>query len=149
MVLRDIPKLIDEPTAGLDPNERIRFRNLISELSEDRLVLLSTHIVSDVEYIANEIWLMKDGRLLHQGTSDELIGSMEENVWKCYAAKSDVPALMKRYKISNIKSEAHGVELRIISGEKPLPDAVMEEANLEDVFLYYFGEKAGVHDAVI
>lgn len=141
--------ILDEPTAGLDPNERIRFRNLISELSEDRLVLLSTHIVSDVEYIANEIWLMKDGRLLHQGTSDELIGSMEENVWKCYAAKSDVPALMKRYKISNIKSEAHGVELRIISGEKPLPDAVMEEANLEDVFLYYFGEKAGVHDAVI
>ncbi len=141
--------ILDEPTAGLDPNERIRFRNLISELSEDRLVLLSTHIVSDVEYIANEIWLMKDGRLLHQGTSDELIGSMAEHVWKCYAAKSDVPALMKRYKISNIKSEAHGVELRIISGKKPLPDAVLEEANLEDVFLYYFGEKAGADDAVI
>ena len=141
--------ILDEPTAGLDPNERIRFRNLISELSEDRLVLLSTHIVSDVEYIANEIWLMNDGRLLHQGTADELIRSMDENVWKCYADKSDVPALMKRYKISNIKSEPHGVELRIISKEKPFPDAVMEEANLEDVFLYYFGEKAGVDDAVI
>ncbi len=141
--------ILDEPTAGLDPNERIRFRNLISELSEDRLVLLSTHIVSDVEYISNEIWLMNDGRLLHQGTADELIRSMDENVWKCYADKSDVPALLKRYKISNIKSEPHGVELRIISGEKPFPDAVMEEANLEDVFLYYFGEKAGVDDAVI
>ena len=141
--------ILDEPTAGLDPNERIRFRNLISELSEDRLVLLSTHIVSDVEYIANEIWLMKDGRLLHQGTSDELIHSMTENIWKCYASKSDVPTLMKRYKISNIKSEPHGVELRIISKEKPFPDAVMEEANLEDVFLYYFGEKAGADDAVI
>ena len=149
-VLND-PKILilDEPTAGLDPNERIRFRNLISELSEDRLVLLSTHIVSDVEYIANEIWLMNDGRLLHQGTADELIRSMDENVWKCYADKSDVPALMKQYKISNIKSEPHGVELRIISKEKPFPDAVMEEANLEDVFLYYFGEKAGVDDAVI
>jgi len=141
--------ILDEPTAGLDPNERIRFRNLISELSEDRLVLLSTHIVSDVEYIANEIWLMKDGQLLHQGTASELIRSMPENVWKCYADKSDVPLLMKRYKISNIKSEPHGVELRIISREKPFPDAVMEEANLEDVFLYYFGEKAGVDDAVI
>lgn len=141
--------ILDEPTAGLDPNERIRFRNLISELSEDRLVLLSTHIVSDVEYIANEIWLMKDGRLLHQGTADELIRSMSESVWKCYANKSDVPVLMKRYKISNIKSEPNGVELRIISKEKPFPDAVMEEANLEDVFLYYFGEKAGVDDAVI
>ena len=92
---------------------------------------------------------MKDGRLLHQGTSDELIHSMTENVWKCYANKSDVPTLMKRYKISNIKSEPHGVELRIISKEKPFPDAVMEEANLEDVFLYYFGEKAGADDAVI
>lgn len=141
--------ILDEPTAGLDPNERIRFRNLISELSEDRLVLLSTHIVSDVEYIANEIWLMKDGQLLHQGTASELIRSMPESVWKCYANKSDVPVLMKRYKISNIKSEPHGVELRIISKEKPFPDAVMEEANLEDVFLYYFGEKAGVDDAVI
>lgn len=141
--------ILDEPTAGLDPNERIRFRNLISELSEDRLVLLSTHIVSDVEYIANEIWLMKDGRLLHQGTADELIRSMPESVWKCYVNKSDVPVLMKRYKISNIKSEPNGVELRIISKEKPFPDAVMEEANLEDVFLYYFGEKAGVDDAVI
>ena len=141
--------ILDEPTAGLDPNERIRFRNLISELSADRLVLLSTHIVSDVEYIANKIWLMKDGRLLHQGTADELIHSMTENVWKCYANKSDVPALMKQYKISNIKSEPHGVELRIISREKPFPDSVMEEANLEDVFLYYFGEKAGVDDAVI
>ena len=149
-VLND-PKILilDEPTAGLDPNERIRFRNLISELSEDRLVLLSTHIVSDVEYIANEIWLMNDGQLLQQGTADELIRSMDENVWKCYADKSDVPALMKQYKISNIKSEPHGVELRIISKEKPFPDAVMEEANLEDVFLYYFGEKAGVDDAVI
>lgn len=141
--------ILDEPTAGLDPNERIRFRNLISELSEDRLVLLSTHIVSDVEYIANEIWLMKDGKLLHQGTADELIQSMTEGVWKCYANKSDVPKLMKRYKISNIKSEPHGVELTIISKEKPFPDAVREEATLEDVFLYYFGEKAGADDAVI
>ena len=141
--------ILDEPTAGLDPNERIRFRNLISELSADRLVLLSTHIVSDVEYIANEILLMKDGRLLLQGTADELIHSMIENVWTCYANKADVPALMKQYKISNIKSEPHGVELRIISREKPFPNAVMEEANLEDVFLYYFGEKAGVDDDVI
>ena len=141
--------ILDEPTAGLDPNERIRFRNLISELSQERLVLLSTHIVSDVEYIANEIWLMKEGKLLHKGTAEELLHSMTEKVWKCYTHKADVQDLMKQYKISNIKSEAHGVELRIIAKEKPFPDAVMEEANLEDVFLYYFGEKAGVDDAVI
>ena len=141
--------ILDEPTAGLDPNERIRFRNLISELSQERLVLLSTHIVSDVEYIANEIWLMKEGKLLHQGTAEDLIHSMTEKVWKCYTHKADVQDLMKQYKISNIKSEAHGVELRIIAKEKPFPDEVMEEAHMEDVFLYYFGEKAGVDDAVI
>lgn len=141
--------VLDEPTAGLDPNERVRFRNLISELSEDRLVLLSTHIVSDVEYIANEIWLMKEGSLMLKGTAEELIGSMEETVWKCFAQKAMVPALMKKYKISNIKSEPHGAELRVISGEQPLPGAKPEEATLEDVFLYYFGEKAGEEDAVI
>ena len=79
------PKILvlDEPTAGLDPNERIRFRNLISELSENRLVLLSTHIVSDIEYIANEILLMKDGMLCYTGTSEELLSSMQERVWLC------------------------------------------------------------------
>lgn len=141
--------ILDEPTAGLDPTERIRFRNLISELSEDRLVLLSTHIVSDIEYIANEIWLMKDGELVHQGTADDLIASMPEKVWKCYADKSMVPAIMKKYKVANIKAEHKGVELRIISREMPFEGAILEEATLEDVFLYYFGEKAGEEDAVI
>lgn len=141
--------ILDEPTAGLDPNERIRFRNLISELSEERLVLLSTHIVSDVEYIANEIWLMKDGKILSQGTAEELTGTMTDRVWKCFADKADVPKLMQRYKVSNIRSEPHGAQLRIISKNRPTADAMMEEPNLEDVFLFYFGEKAGENDAVI
>lgn len=135
--------ILDEPTAGLDPNERIRFRNLISELSEDRLVLLSTHIVSDVEYIANEIWLMKDGEIMHKGTVDELTGTMPETVWECLVAKNMVSDLMGKYKISNMKSEMDQVMLRIISREKPVENAVCAEASLEDVFLYYFGEKAG------
>lgn len=141
--------ILDEPTAGLDPNERIRFRNLISELSEERLVLLSTHIVSDIEYIANEILLMKDGSLIRKGTSDELIRSMPENVWKCVVEKTAVPSILKSYKVSNVKSEAHGAELRIISEEKPFAGAILEEANLEDVFLYYFGEKAGDEHAAL
>ena len=135
--------ILDEPTAGLDPNERIRFRNLISELAENRLVLLSTHIVSDIEYIANEILLMKEGKILHNGTASELLGTMEEGVWKCYVNKSEVEKYMKKYKISNMKSEVHDVELRIISARKPMADAELVEANLEDLFLYYFGEKAG------
>ena len=73
--------ILDEPTAGLDPTERVRFRNLISELSEDRIVILSTHIVSDVEYIANEIWLMKDGQIMQQGNLDQTLASMQEKVF--------------------------------------------------------------------
>lgn len=78
-ILND-PKILilDEPTAGLDPAERIRFRNLISELSENRIVILSTHIVSDVEYIAKDIWLMKDGKILQQGNLDEIVSSMPQ-----------------------------------------------------------------------
>lgn len=145
------PKIVilDEPTAGLDPNERIRFRNLISELSEERLVLLSTHIVSDLEYIANEIWLMKDGELMHKGTADEIISSMPESVWECFAERNMVCDLMKQYKISNMKTEPNGVTLRIISLEKPFMNAKKTEASLEDVFLYYFGEKAGDEDAAV
>lgn len=141
--------ILDEPTAGLDPNERIRFRNLISELSEDRLVLLSTHIVSDIEYIANEIWLMKDGEILHKGSIDKLINSMTETVWECLVPKNRVSDFMEKYKISNMKSEINQVMLRIISHEKPVENAMRVEASLEDVFLYYFGEKAGDENAAL
>lgn len=141
--------ILDEPTAGLDPNERIRFRNLIGELSEERLVLLSTHIVSDIEYVANEIWLMKDGRLVHEGTLTEIIDSMPDKVWICQVEHEMVSEMMKKYKVSNMKSEPNGVQLRLIAEEKPFLDAVRVEATLEDVFLYYFGEKAGEEDAEI
>ena len=141
--------ILDEPTAGLDPNERIRFRNLISELSEERLVLLSTHIVSDIEYIANEIWLMKDGRIIQQGKLDQMLSSMPEQVWVGHVEKQRVSGLISQYKISNMKAEGNAVELRIISREQPLPGAVCVQPTLEDVFLHYFGEKAGDGDVKI
>lgn len=135
--------ILDEPTAGLDPNERIRFRNLICELSEDRLVLLSTHIVSDIEYVANEILMMKDGSIVNKGTLDEIIDSMPEKVWTCNVAQQEVSEMTKKYKVSNMKSEHHGVDLRIISSERPCETAACVRPSLEDVFLYYFGEKDG------
>lgn len=141
--------ILDEPTAGLDPNERIRFRNLISEISEERLVLLSTHIVSDIEYIANEILLMKDGTVVNKGTLDEIINSMPEKVWTFFVTQTMVPEIMRKYKVSNMKAEHHEVELRIISAEKPCEDAICVEPTLEDVFLYYFGEKVGDKDGEI
>ena len=142
------PKILvlDEPTAGLDPNERIRFRNLISELSEDRLVLLSTHIVSDVEFIANQIMLMKNGRFFYTGTTENLISSMDESVWHCTVPKQRVNDFSKKYLVDNMKTVPGGAELRILSKVPPTERAVREEATLEDAFLLYFGEKAGDKD---
>lgn len=138
------PKILvlDEPTAGLDPKERIRFRNLISELAEERMVLLSTHIVSDVEYIANDIMLMKAGQLIYNGTADHLLASMREKVWHCTVAREQVDRYMQQYLVGNIRTTEHGAELRIISRERPTPFAVETEKNLEDAFLLYFGENS-------
>lgn len=135
--------ILDEPTAGLDPNERIRFRNLISELAEERLVLLSTHIVSDIEYIANEILLMKDGSVVQSGTLDEILSSMPERVWCCEVPRNEVANYLQGYKVANVKTIPQGAELRILADECPSDIARRSEATLEDVFLYYFGEKAG------
>lgn len=135
--------ILDEPTAGLDPTERVRFRNLISELSKERIVILSTHIVSDVEYIANEIWLMKNGRLMQQGSPNDVLDSMPEKVWSLVTSQEEAAKLMKEYRVSNMKTDRDGVELRIISAQPPCDDAKVLQPNLEDVFLYYFGEKGG------
>lgn len=135
--------ILDEPTAGLDPNERIRFRNLISELSEDRIVLLSTHIVSDIEYIANEILLMKDGCISLSGTAESLIAAMPERVWTFSVPRPQIEAYLKKYKVANIKTVPGGAELRVLSTECPHATAMSAEATLEDVFLYHFGESAG------
>ncbi len=135
--------VLDEPTAGLDPNERIRFRNLISELSEERLVLLSTHIVSDVEYVANEIVLMKEGKFFCTGTSEEIISSMDMSVWHCTVPKKELNSYMKKYLIGNVRTAADGAELRVLSKTPPTENATQTEATLEDAFLLHFGEKAG------
>ena len=141
--------ILDEPTAGLDPNERIRFRNLISELSEDRIVLLSTHIVSDIEYIASEILLMKDGRITLSGTAEEVIASMPERVWLFSVPREQVDHYLAAYRVSNLKTTPAGATLRVLSAECPAIGAVETAATLEDVFLHYFGESAGDSDGTV
>ena len=141
--------ILDEPTAGLDPSERIRFRNLISELSEDRIVLLSTHIVSDIEYIANEILLMKDGCITMSGTAEEIVASMPEKVWTFTVPKAQIDAYLKAYKVANVKTVPGGAELRVLSPVRPNSSAVEAEPNLEDAFLYHFGESAGEDDGMV
>ena len=141
--------ILDEPTAGLDPSERIRFRNLISELSEDRIVLLSTHIVSDIEYIANEILLMKDGCITMSGTAEEIVASMPEKVWTFTVPKAQIDTYLKSYKVANVKTVPGGAELRVLSTVRPNATAVEAEPNLEDAFLYHFGESAGEDDGMV
>lgn len=141
--------ILDEPTAGLDPNERIRFRNLISELSSERLVLLSTHIVADIEYIANEVLLMKDGQIVRRGTQEQILSSVPVRAWSFAAGRDEIAGWQKRYPVSNIKTLPNGVKLRVLSEQAPHPDAIEEAVTLEDVFLYWFGEKAGKHYDVL
>ena len=141
--------ILDEPTAGLDPKERIRFRNLISELAENRLVLLSTHIVSDVEYIADQILLMKDGSLVHHGTSQQLLAAAPTQVWTCTVPRAQADQLLHQYPVVNLKTLPQGVQLRVLSQTPPTPEAHPAEMTLEDLFIHYFGETAGETDAAL
>lgn len=145
------PKILimDEPTAGLDPNERIRFRNLISELAMERLVLLSTHIVSDVEYIADEILLMKSGKIECAGTLQELTRNLPVKVWSCNVNNQDADKYIENYKVVNVKPKSHEIILRVLHHSQPCVTAREEELTLEDIYFYYFGEKAGDKDAIL
>ena len=131
--------ILDEPTAGLDPKERVKFRNLISSFSQDKIVILSTHIVSDIEFIADEIIVMKAGKKILTGTPEELLQDLRGSVWKCVAYdKKEVEMLNHKYCIINIHQENNTTELRIVSRQKPTVNAVNIEPNLEDLYLAYF-----------
>lgn len=132
--------ILDEPTAGLDPKERVRFRNLISSYSQNKIVLLSTHIVSDVEYIAGEILVMKKGILLHRGKPHEIIRSIEGKVWECSVRNQSVPRMQEQFNVGNLRSEGEQTTLRIISDQKPVEEAAPVSPNLEDLYLYYFND---------
>lgn len=137
--------ILDEPTAGLDPMERIKFRNLIGELSKDKIVLLSTHIVSDIEAIAKHIFIMKDGKIIKQGSAFELCSNISYKTWT-YRCKSDqADKVISKFKdsISFVKESGEYVEMRILSEDKPDNNAKCVEITLEDVFFYYFRTESG------
>ena len=133
--------ILDEPTAGLDPRERIRFRNLISRFAENRIVILATHIVSDIEFIANQIILLHEGDMLKFGSPTELCRELDGKVWSLELDEPDVPTSLVHHTISNMARENDGIRLRIISEEKPHDNAVPVFANLEELFLYHCGEE--------
>lgn len=137
------PKILvlDEPTSGLDPKERVRFRNIISALSKDKIILLSTHIVSDIDYIADQIIMMKQGKIAALGTTKEIIEPVTTCVFECKVEKEQAEYLNSNYTISNLKNEGDLVLLRIVSTEKPLDSAQLVEPTLEDAYLYYLSRK--------
>jgi ABC-2 type transport system ATP-binding protein len=131
--------ILDEPTAGLDPKERVRFRNLISAFSKDRIVILSTHIVSDVEFIAEEIIMMKSGKIIHFGKPQEITSEIDGQVWECVVPTSYAEKYAGSYNISNLRNTSNDQTiLRIIADRPPMENAVRIQPNLEDLYLFYF-----------
>ena len=135
--------ILDEPTAGLDPKERVRFRNLISAFAMDRIVILSTHIVSDVEFIAEEIIMMKSGEIVRFGKPHAIISEISGKVWECVVPAKHVEKYRETWNISNLRNDGNGsTVLRVIANHPPAPDAVATEPNLEDLYLYSIGNCA-------
>ena len=129
--------IVDEPTVGLDPEERVRFRNLLSDLSGERIVILSTHIVSDVESTATRIALVNKGRLLCESAPEELLRELEGKVWEWCVSSDDLLILKQRHIVSGTIRRSDGVQVRVVSPSQPEMQARAVNPNLEDAYLYF------------
>lgn len=134
--------VLDEPTAGLDPKERVRFRNLLSDISKDKIVLLSTHIVGDVESVADDIFILKQGKLIDEGTVEALLRAVKGKVWQVLCTPEAADNFFKTCVVANMRHENGQVLLRVLSEEAPAPDAQALPPTLEDVYLWHFGDKS-------
>ena len=134
--------IVDEPTVGLDPEERVRFRNLLSDLSGERIVILSTHIVSDVEATATRIALIHKGRLLREAAPEALLEELENKVWEWTIHSDDLPALKSKHIVSGTIRRSDGVQVRVVSASQPEPQAEAVTPNLEDAYLFFVGGQA-------
>lgn len=140
------PKILvlDEPTAGLDPKERVRLRNILSDFASDKIVLLSTHIVSDIEAIADEVFLMKKGTFILNGSIEEIVSYAKGKVWELTVPEHDLKKWELRYTVANLHHSDRGfVTLRIVSDERPSLDAIPCMATLEDLYLSFFSTEDG------
>jgi ABC-type multidrug transport system ATPase subunit len=129
--------VVDEPTAGLDPEERVRFRNLLSDLSGERIVILSTHIVSDVEATATHIALVRGGQLLKHATPEALLQTVEGKVWEWSVPGTVLPALKRQHLVSSTVRHSDGVEVRVVADARPDAQAQIVPPRLEDAYLYF------------
>lgn len=132
--------ILDEPTAGLDPKERVRFRNILSNLAKEKIVILSTHIVSDVSYIADTVLMMKQGQFLIQENMQTVTAEIKGKVWELLVNENTAVEYSRHFSVVNLHHENDMVRLRIINESAPRENAQPVEPNLEDLFLFYFGE---------
>lgn len=135
------PKIVilDEPTAGLDPKERIHVRNLISEIAFEKTVIIATHIVSDIEFIAKEVLLLKNGEIIDSGKSHELCEKIKDKVFEITVKENKMSEISDRYKISNISKDENNIYIRVISDVPPINyDYKTCKPDLEDLYLYCF-----------
>lgn len=136
--------ILDEPTAGLDPEQRIAVRNLIAEIALHKIVLISTHVVSDVELIARELLLLSDGRLLCQSAPKELMAQLSDCVWEVCVPEHEISKLHHLGQISGIAKAEDGAVVRLLAKEKPPYSCTEARPTLEDVYLYHFGRQEGL-----
>ncbi len=133
--------ILDEPTAGLDPKERANFRNIISEMSKDKIIIISTHIVSDIEFISDQILIMKKGKFILQGIAEELLTKVKNEVWSCHVPNLEWTKFENAHCIANSHGLSNYVEARVISKVSPIKGAVNVEPTLEDLYLKYFSDE--------
>jgi ABC-type multidrug transport system ATPase subunit len=141
------PKVIilDEPTAGLDPKERIRIRNIISEIAFQKIVIIATHVVSDIEYIAKEVLLIKKGQIVAAGSPYHLCDEISGKVYEIKTTKESLGDIGKTYKIGNISRDEDNIYVRIVSNKAPSDLSYQPlKPNLEDLYLHYFDEVVAI-----
>ena len=143
--------ILDEPTAGLDPKERIRIRNLISDLSQDRIVLIATHVVSDIEFISKEILLMKNGRLIDKASPEQLQAKIQGKVFEMSVGQQELEEVKEKFEISNLFRKDGQIIVRVVTQKRPEGyDEIREAApTLEDVYLYEFEVKGAMHNNAV
>lgn len=140
--------ILDEPTAGLDPKERIFFRNMLSDYAKDKLVLLSTHIVADIESIADNVIVIKQGRLLIQGAPDAILEAVQGKVWECNMPLREAEELSARYPVTSFRHQGSDAFLRLVADNSPCEGAQAVLPSLEDLYLYYFADEGVEADEV-
>lgn len=139
--------ILDEPTVGLDANERVRFREFVSEYAQNRIVLYSSHIVSDIEYTADHIFIVHNGKIICSGKQEQLLSNIQDKVWECMVSNAEAEVLKRTTCVCNLKRKDNLILLRIVANESPTRNAVPVEHSLEDVYLYEI-YRGGHHDRI-